>query len=224
MAASIGVEGAPSLSSGQKLALYALYKQATSGDCPSPLLPPSAAGCDGAALAKWDAWASLRGVGEGAAQRAYVSAAEGALSVEAVDAAEAAGGVSGAAGVVSSRPVPPQEGDETGGVGGVTIAHKIAAEGDVEALRLLDAHWLDRRDDGGCLPLHWAADRGQTAAAEALLTLGADPDARDEDGSTPLHYAGMCGHKETFEALIRLGADPEAKDNDGEVPVLEADA
>ena len=83
---------------------------------------------------------------------------------------------------------------------------------------------LALRDARGRLPLHWAADRGQTAAAEALLTLGADPDARDEDGSTPLHYAGMCGHKETFEALIRLGADPEAKDNDGEVPVLEADA
>ena len=49
-------EGLPTAT---RLRLYALYKQALTGDAPED--PPSAAGWDVAAKLKWKAWVELRG-------------------------------------------------------------------------------------------------------------------------------------------------------------------
>jgi hypothetical protein len=54
--------------------------------------------------------------------------------------------------------------------------------------RLLLAHKADvniRASDGGT-PLHWAAERGNRAMVELLLTSGADVSAKNNKGQTPL--------------------------------------
>lgn len=78
---------------------------------------------------------------------------------------------------------------------------------------------IDQRDDQGCTPLHWAADRGsqqvQMDACElvsmyadgsdwelspqvikTLLAHGADVNAADIDGQTPLQYALLCDNQQ----------------------------
>ena len=87
MASAVGMEAAPRLSGPQRLALYALYKQATCGDCRAAM-PPKL--FDYRVLAKWDAWCSLRGVNVERAQAAYVGAAIAMLGPEAIAAAEEA--------------------------------------------------------------------------------------------------------------------------------------
>eukprot|EP01048_Picozoa_sp_COSAG05_P028915 COSAG05_NODE_9230_length_638_cov_0.543599_1_plen_96_part_00 len=53
-----------------------------------------------------------------------------------------------------------------------------------------------------------AADGGHTAAVEALLRLGADPNAtRDSGGSTALMEAALRGHAECVRLLLEAGAD-----------------
>lgn len=87
--------------------------------------------------------------------------------------------------------------------------HEVAGSGDIEALaRQLDSGLcgVNDRDENGCTPLHFAADRGQLRAMQLLLARGADLNARDSDGQTPLHYAAMCGQKEVgLEGSGRAG-------------------
>jgi hypothetical protein len=44
-------------------------------------------------------------------------------------------------------------------------------------------------------PLHFAADRGDLAAARRLVAAGADPAALDDDGQTPADIALLCEHQ-----------------------------
>ena len=60
--------------------------------------------------------------------------------------------------------------------------------------------------------LHRPAESGDTAALEAMLTSGFDPDARDQDNVTPLHRAAMGGHPDAARVLIAHGADVDALD------------
>lgn len=48
-----------------------------------------------------------------------------------------------------------------------------------------------REDEGGAVPLHYAAMGGQLAAAAALLAAGADADAVDADGKTPAQLSSV---------------------------------
>jgi ankyrin repeat protein len=89
-----------------------------------------------------------------------------------------------------------------------------------EAIALLVAR-------GACLeadvyrgtPLMWAAACGATAAADALLALGADASGRSSfggpahgDGATPLHLAAQNGADAVVDLLLAAGADPTARD------------
>lgn len=59
------------------------------------------------------------------------------------------------------------------------------------------------QDEEDRTPLHFAADRGQSAIVSRLLELGAAVDARDTDGMTPLAYAVACEHMKEIELLVR---------------------
>ena len=71
-------------------------------------------------------------------------------------------------------------------------------------------------------PLHIAAKANARAAAEALVSRGADIEARDNGGSTPLHKAALGNARETAEWLVSRGADIEARDNADDTPLHEA--
>lgn len=74
---------------------------------------------------------------------------------------------------------------------------------------------VDCRDDQGCTPLHFAADRGLAPIAQLLLDHGADVNAKDADGQSPLHYAAICGRQELCSLLVAAGADVALEDADG---------
>jgi hemoglobin len=57
-----------------------------------------------------------------------------------------------------------------------------------------------------CTPLHMAARRGNTEAAEALLEWGANIDARDKRGDSPLCRARKCRKPEMVSLLLSRGA------------------
>lgn len=67
--------------------------------------------------------------------------------------------------------------------------------------------------------LHFAAAGARLEAIDALLSLGADPNARDYKGTTPLMFAVMAGNKQCVEALIRAGAKVNVSDNVGRSPI-----
>ncbi len=81
-----------------------------------------------------------------------------------------------------------------------------------------------RQDEAGRTALHFACDRGQTAAARLLIEKGAHIDELDEDGLTALHYAAACEHPDLVRILLHSGADVNIKDNDGNTPKMIADS
>ncbi|KAK7873733.1 hypothetical protein R5R35_013265 [Gryllus longicercus] len=54
--------------------------------------------------------------------------------------------------------------------------------------------------------LHEAAERGDAAAVQRFLAVGAQVDARDKDGNTALHIAASSGRTEVVDILIAKGA------------------
>ena len=62
----------------------------------------------------------------------------------------------------------------------------------------------------GWTPLHYAASKGHTAAAELLLSEGALVNSPAPDGTTPLMMAGLSGSRATAELLLQNGADVNA--------------
>jgi len=71
----------------------------------------------------------------------------------------------------------------------------------------------------GSTALHWAAQEGQTAAIEVLLSAGAAVGAANNQGWTPLHYAAQSGQIAAIEALLAAGAAIEATTSRGDIPL-----
>jgi ankyrin repeat protein len=90
--------------------------------------------------------------------------------------------------------------------------HSAVAVGDVNAIRLRaheDPSALERPLDivnRRRRALHLAVVKKQPASLEALLDLGADPDAEDAGGLTPLDEAALAGETAMVEKLLRRGA------------------
>lgn len=68
-------------------------------------------------------------------------------------------------------------------------------------------------------PLHFAAAKGLTKIAKALLDAGADVNAAAEYDRTPLHCAIRHGRTDMVRLLLEREADPNAEDNG---PLMEA--
>lgn len=77
---------------------------------------------------------------------------------------------------------------------------------------LLDAGGRPRDLLGSGTPLHLAAERGRREVTQALLELGADPNARSFWGHYPLHAAAMRGDRGVVELLLAYGARPDLRD------------
>jgi ankyrin repeat protein len=71
-------------------------------------------------------------------------------------------------------------------------------------------------------PLHYAAYHGYPAAAQALLTRGADPNARDADGATALWWTAGAARHDATDVLLAHQADVNARDNEGKTPLWRA--
>ena len=77
---------------------------------------------------------------------------------------------------------------------------------------LLDTRGRPRDLLGSGTPLHLAAERGRREVVQALLELGADPNARSFWGHYPLHAAAMRGDRSVVELLLAYGSRPDLRD------------
>jgi hypothetical protein len=90
--------------------------------------------------------------------------------------------------------------------------HAAAATGDVAAIEQLvaDGERPNVQDSHSRTPLMVAAFRRQPAAAQALLRLGANPNARDEDGFDILAVATINHDVEMLKLGLGAGANARA--------------
>ncbi|MBB1192309.1 ankyrin repeat domain-containing protein [Flavobacterium sp. SOK18b] len=65
--------------------------------------------------------------------------------------------------------------------------------------------------------LHWAANKGNTAIVEHLISKGSDINLEDSKGETPLTFAAIGAQSNTalYEAFFKAGTDPKKKYRDG---------
>lgn len=87
--------------------------------------------------------------------------------------------------------------------------------------KLVTTEDVNRTLDGGRMPLHLAADFGQTDVVEYLISKGANVNAPDKHGLTPLISACFEGHASCVKILLEKGADKDCKGPDG-ISALEA--
>lgn len=95
--------------------------------------------------------------------------------------------------------------DKVDGEQGWTPLHLAAMVGQVELLRVHDAH-IKTPDGKGWTALHWAAFRGHLNAVRTLSDLHADLSAQDHQGMTALHLAAANGCVEVVRSLIEKNA------------------
>jgi ankyrin repeat protein len=96
-------------------------------------------------------------------------------------------------------------------------------EGDVAAVRRLladDPSLAVAQDARRRTPLHYAASRGLTEIADALIGVGADVDAQEFELHTPLHWAAVSAEREMAELLVARGADLEINNDYNRTPLL----
>jgi len=97
------------------------------------------------------------------------------------------------------------------------VAAKMGSADGVRSLLALGAA-ADATDGRGRTPLHWAAQNGNAAVADALLS-AASAHACTAKGSTPLHWAAWHGHAVIVRLLLAHGAAGAAVNDAGWTPL-----
>ncbi len=102
-----------------------------------------------------------------------------------------------------------------------------SAQADVaEVVEALIAHGadVDRRGVNGYAPLHIAAERGDLAMVDLLISHGADPNviASIDDRGTPVEVAATAGHLDVVERLrpLTVRLDWEAASRAGDIAAI----
>jgi Ankyrin repeats (3 copies)/Ankyrin repeats (many copies) len=86
--------------------------------------------------------------------------------------------------------------------------HDAAAIGNLEKVKALlkaNPDLVNSKDNGGMMPLHWAAMCGHKDVAELLLANKADVNATDNAGQTPLRLAEETKYQDVAELLRQHG-------------------
>ena len=102
------------------------------------------------------------------------------------------------------------------------VVADAAMKGDAAAVRRLIAQGanVDAAQGDGMTALHWAAERGDSAIATALLSAKASVKQTTRIGSyTPLHIAAKSGRGAITRALLKAGADAKAPTISGATPL-----
>ena len=99
----------------------------------------------------------------------------------------------------------------------------LAAKGQLEELdRLIKSGESVNVEDESGTPLSAAAERGQSACADLLITAGADVNRRDFFGDTALFYASYSDNAKGADLLISAGAVVNVQGYNGATPLLQA--
>lgn len=100
-----------------------------------------------------------------------------------------------------------------------------ASSGNVERLKVILKAYpklVNAKGSYDRTPLHWAAQEGQKAAIEFLLSQKADINAQGEHGMTALHWAATKGYTDIVKLLLDHKADVEIAKSDGGTALLMA--
>jgi uncharacterized protein len=111
--------------------------------------------------------------------------------------------------LVAAASSPP-----AGGPGGPPVVADAAMRGELSKVRTLITQGLDVNEPqgDGMTALHWAADRGDSLMAIALVGAKANLHARTRVGAyTPLHIAARAGNAGVIRALLRVASPADVK-------------
>ncbi|XP_008560819.1 acyl-CoA-binding domain-containing protein 6 [Microplitis demolitor] len=196
-----------SLDSGQLLAFYGLYKQATVGVCDTAR--PS--WYQTQAKYKWEAWKALGDMGKEVAMNNYIRAIT-KLDPDWEQEAKIGSKSWNAVSSLLKTDIELSDAEKT-------LLDWVKDGNDKKVWEILSTYStsLNVPGEDGMMPIHWAADRGHLPTIKCLIENGANVDAQDEDGQTALHYAASCGHADVVKYLLSIGAKL-LQDNDGFTP------
>lgn len=198
------------LDSGQLLTFYGLYKQATVGPCDIPR--PNWYQIQ--AKHKWEAWKNLGDMSCETAMENYIHAL--AIINPSWDEEEAKAENSQKWIVFSKLSYGSVElNDED-----KTFLDWIKEGNEAKVREFLSGEpaLVNKPDEEGMHPIHWAADRGYLEILDYLIKSGANVNSRDQYGQTALHYVVSCDHVDAVKYLLSIGAQSNIADNDGMTP------
>jgi acyl-CoA-binding protein len=216
-----------SLGNGEKLVLYALYKQSTAGDSPAKFSFLSGDSWNIVAeQAKYTSWSKMRGMRKHEAMGRYLTAVadielHGGSGEEEDEMFARGFAPTMSMPAVENGPGYDESKEGSGSTDPSTRLLRAASEDDVSILEEVlksGAVTADHADETGQTALHLAADRGSFSVVSKLLDHGANPNKVDNDGISVLQAAVISGNVDTCRLLLERGADPDQADNDGDTP------
>lgn len=77
---------------------------------------------------------------------------------------------------------------------------------------------LEKTDNGGSTPLHWASYSSSVEMAMYLLSYGVKINKKDKSGNTPLHLAVIKNSYKMVQKLLQNGADINIKNKENRTP------